>query len=82
MTTEECKARKKELFMEKEHTAKRVSAEEMAAADRFCDGYKQFLNDGKTEREATDAAVRILESKGFSPWRRGDAVKAGDNQLG
>lgn len=78
MTIEEYKARKKQLFMNKEHATKRLSAGDVEAADRFCEGYKQFLNDGKTEREATAAAVKILESKGFSPWHRGDAVKAGD----
>lgn len=33
---------------------------EEAAA--FCEGYKAFLNEGKTERECVEAAVKRLEA--------------------
>ncbi len=78
MTAEDLKAKKSELFMEKKHAAHRMSDEDVAAANRFCEGYKQFLDDGKTEREAVGAAVRILEEKGFRSWKRGESLRAGD----
>ena len=47
-------------------------------ADVFCESYKQFLDAAKTEREATSEAVRLLQAKGFRPFRFGDALKPGD----
>ena len=29
----------------------------------FCEGYKAFLNEGKTERECVEAAVKRLEAQ-------------------
>lgn len=37
---------------------------EEAAA--FCEGYKAFLNEGKTERECVEAAVKRLEAAGYT----------------
>ena len=38
--------------------------EQVEEAGRFCEGYKEFLNEGKTERECVKAAVRIAKEKG------------------
>lgn len=78
MTTEAIKEMKSKLFMEKKHAAHRLSAEDLDAANRFCEGYKTFLNNGKTEREAAAAAVEILQQAGFKPYVAGDTPKAGD----
>mgnify|MGYP003205503793 CR=1 FL=1 len=37
---------------------------EEAAA--FCEGYKAFLNEGKTERECVEVAVKRLEAAGYT----------------
>ena len=42
------------------------------------EGYKDFLNVGKTEREAAAEAVRLAEQHGFVPYRRGRGLKPGD----
>jgi len=34
-------------------------------ATAFCEGYKAFLNEGKTERECVEAAVKRLEAAGY-----------------
>ena len=39
--------------------AKTLKNEEINAADTYCEGYKAFLDDAKTEREAVDT-VRLL----------------------
>ena len=33
----------------------------------FCEGYKQFISDNKTERECTASAVRMAEEAGYRP---------------
>ena len=35
--------------------------EQVEEAGRFCEGYKEFLNEGKTERECVKKAVEMLE---------------------
>ncbi len=40
--------------------------------------YREFLDVGKTEREACTEAVRQAEARGFVPFQRGMALKAGD----
>ena len=35
-------------------------------AAAFCEGYKAFLNEGKTERECVEAAVKRLEAAGYT----------------
>lgn len=44
----------------------------------LCEQYKDFLNEGKTEREAVSWAVDFLEGEGFMPLSSFDALKAGD----
>ena len=39
---------KKDLFYKPKHAAELVSDEEIAKADEFCEGYKDFLAKGKT----------------------------------
>ena len=60
--------RKEELFLPKKKGCRAVSAEETAAADAFCEGYKTFLDAAKTEREAVASAIRLAEEAGFVPF--------------
>ncbi len=50
----------------------------IAKAQEFCEGYKQFLNDGKTEREAVIAGEKLLLAAGYRKFERGMSLKAGD----
>lgn len=47
-------------------------------ANTYCEGYKKFLDNAKTEREAVKAAVEIAKKAGFSEFCHGKAYKAGD----
>ena len=38
------------------------------AADEFCEGYKAFLDNGKTERDVTTYTVKLLEENGYVPF--------------
>ena len=55
-----------------------LSAEQEADCERYCGGYKAFLNAGKTERECVRETVALAEAAGFRPFVRGEKLKAGD----
>ena len=44
----------------------------------FAEGYKKFLDDGKTEREACEILVQKAEKNGFKPLKFGMKYAAGD----
>ncbi len=69
---------KKELFYNPKHAAEIISAAEVKKADKFCEGYKDFLNASKTEREAVKTLVAKAESLGYKPFDRDKKYKAGD----
>ncbi len=52
--------------------------EQIEEAKAFCEGYKEFLNQGKTERECVAKAVEILEKAGYTPIEAGRKYAAGD----
>ena len=56
----------------------RMAAEEQGVMDAYCQGYQEFLDQGKTERECVSHAVKLAEARGFRPLVRGMALKAGD----
>jgi len=53
-------------------------AEEEGALEEYCEGYKKFLDAGKTERECVEEAVRLAEEAGFKPLARGVTLAPGD----
>ncbi len=55
-----------------------LSEDEIQAAEVYSEGYKHFLNQAKTEREAVNEAVRMAEERGFVPFDRNAPLKAGD----
>ena len=72
------KQMKESLLMQKKNAALLLDETKIAEADAFCEGYKAFLDRGKTEREACAYAKELLEARGFKAWKRGDAVQSGD----
>lgn len=59
---------KEKLLMEPKNGGVACSDEELSKADAYCEGYKEFLNAAKTEREAIACAVKAAEQKGFVPF--------------
>ncbi|MDP8231128.1 MAG: aminopeptidase [Candidatus Zophobacter franzmannii] len=55
----------KELMYERHYFWKNASSNEQKAAMDFAEGYKKFLDDCKTEREAIDTTIELLKDKGF-----------------
>ena len=56
----------------------RLSPQDEADMNAYCEDYKKFLDAGKTERECVDETVRQAEERGFKPFVRGMAIKPGD----
>ena len=69
---------KEKLFMDKKNAGLTMSDAELKKADKFCEGYKEFLDVGKTEREAAIKAVELAKKAGFSEFVVGKKYKAGD----
>lgn len=76
--TSKAKELQKQLFMKKKNSGLIMSDTELEAADKFCEGYKKFLDDAKTEREAVKAAVALAEKAGFTIFDRSKKYSAGD----
>lgn len=69
---------KKKLFAERKNGLLRISDEEYEKAQSYCEGYKDFINSAKTEREAVKVAVNLAEKQGFIPFEQGKKYNAGD----
>ncbi len=69
---------KKELCYKPKHAAAVISDEDIKKADEFCEGYKKFLNDAKTEREATEIVKEEAIKRGFSEFDPYKQYKAGE----
>ena len=74
----EAKEWKEKLLMEKKNGYDRMPAGEREAMNSYCQGYKAFLDAGKTERECVREGIRLAEEKGFRAYERGMELKSGD----
>lgn len=52
--------------------------EQIGEAAEFCEGYKQFLDQGKTERECVIAAENMLKEAGYAVFEPHKAYAPGD----
>lgn len=77
-TTSKAKELKKALFYKNENAFVKMGAQETEAAYDFCEEYKSFLNEAKTEREAVIKAIELAKANGFSEFRPGTFYTEGD----
>jgi hypothetical protein len=54
------------LSYKKKNIFEDASSEKVKSIYEYADGYMKFLDNAKTEREATEAAIAFLEKNGFS----------------
>lgn len=67
------------LFYKKENGVDFMSAEELKLCDEFCEGYKKFLFENKTEREFAASALALAKENGFKEFDKlGTPLNAGD----
>ena len=69
---------KEELFATSSHAAYTCPDEEIAQADAFCEGYKDFLDAAKTEREAVKVTIELAKANGFKEFKADRKYEAGE----
>lgn len=69
---------KEKLFDEKKFGFEKTSSKEKKEIMDFCEGYLDFLNTAKTEREAAKKIKEILVKNGFKCITELDSLNAGD----
>ena len=75
---EEKKDYRAELFYEQKNGYDSLSLEGREAMDAYCEGYKRYLNESRTERESVRNAIELAEAEGFTEYVPGMALKTGD----
>ena len=68
----------KEKLIYKKKTAFEKCPDEKDAAFAYAEDYKKFLDNAKTERDASKFAIALAKKKGFKEYKLGMKVKAGD----
>lgn len=68
--------------MEKKNTWETYSHKQLKEVDAFAEEYRNFLDEGKTERECVDYIVNAVEKKGYRELlqviKNGEKLKKGD----
>ena len=68
------------LLSKQESIYATASEEKLSAIFDYAKAYRAFLDSAKTEREAVRAAVKMAEEAGYTPYRFGEPLKAGDKR--
>ena len=50
------------LLLEQKNGYDRLSDRELAELETYCEGYKDYLNRGRTERECVETTVALAEA--------------------
>ena len=69
---------KEKLCINRKNGRTLSNAETLKKADEFCNGYKEFLDNAKTERMAVKAAISLAQKVGFTEYDRNKTYKSGD----
>jgi aspartyl aminopeptidase len=67
-----------QLLYKQKNVYELMTDQELAACDAFAEGYKAFLANAKTERQAVREAVALASAKGFREYVYGETLKPGD----
>ena len=66
------------MLYKRENGWKTISPTDKEAIFAFCEGYKHYLDIGKTERHCVTEAIRLAQAKGFVPAAEQETLKPGD----
>ena len=69
---------KSELIYEKKTVYKKADKSVTESAFEYAEGYKKYLDAGKTEREAVTESIKMVKKVGFKEYKLGDKISAGD----
>ena len=76
--TDEMKAKREKLLSGVKNGYDLVDQAALEAMEAYCETYKQYLDNGKTERECTDYTIQLAQAQGFVPYQRGMELNPGD----
>ncbi len=68
------------LSYKKKNIFEEASAEKVKAIYDYSAGYMKYLDDAKTEREATVATIALAQKQGYTEYKLGDKIKVGDKK--
>ena len=68
----------KEKLLYKKKTAFEKCPDEKEAVFAYCEDYKKFLDNAKTERDASAYSIELAKKKGFKEYKFGKKEKAGE----
>ena len=68
------------LLVKQESIYATATEDKLATIFGYSEKYKAFLDAAKTEREAVAAAVKMAKEAGYTPYRFGEPLKAGDKR--
>ena len=74
----EFKKIKEKLCYKRENGGKSISDAEMKKSQSFAEGYKDYLNKAKTERENVTYVLNDIKNKGFKEFDKNKKYKPGD----
>lgn len=74
MTKKDLEKVAKELTFKRESLSSKTADENL---NNYAEGYKTFLDNAKTEREAVNFAVSMLQEKGYKAFNFGDKLQVG-----
>ncbi len=81
-TTEKSQGKEmlEKLSYKKKNVFEESSSEKIKTIFDYATGYMSYLDSSKTEREAVDTSVKMLESAGFTAYKFGDKISVGDKR--
>ncbi len=68
----------KELLVENKNGLLKTDDKTILEAQNFAEGYKAFLNNAKTEREAVKETIKLASENGFKEFEFGKTYEAGE----
>lgn len=71
---------KERLSYKKRNYYAEASAEEKEEIFKYAEGYKHFLDVGKTERESCNVTVDMVKEHGYTEYHFGDKLSVGDKK--
>ena len=68
------------LSYKKQNIYEKATPEEVKAIYDYADGYMQYLDAAKTEREAVTTSIEMAKNAGYTEYKIGDKIAVGDKK--
>ena len=69
---------REKLFYASENGYENLSGADKEAIEAYCEDYKDFLDNGKTERLCVKYCIKLAKERGFKEYQEGMELKSGD----